>query len=306
MNSSGNTPPMVSQVTIDQVDEAERNSEAARQRRLAVDAEAQAVEKDIRSIKTRLRIARMKRACIIPLRRFFESWTTMPGGYVLLFAVGGSIGLLLSSSEGMPWLGRVASALISGSVLAVVGSVLFSNSDQQLEHECERLTDDHQRATHLLVKARSTAAQSVKLHEAAQQSLEVIRRLFDSRLNQIRSTPWEGFTGVVFEQFLRSIFEEWGYGVETTRTTGDQGVDLIVSKNGVRTAIQVKGYPGTSVGNAAIQEAHAGKSFYRCDSSAVITNSRYTSGAEALASSVNCHLIDAVGIRAMLDGSFPF
>jgi restriction system protein len=60
------------------------------------------------------------------------------------------------------------------------------------------------------------------------------------------------------------------------------------------------------VGNKAVQEAHAGKAFYGCDTSAVITNSRFSSGAVDLASKVNCHLIDAAGIREMLDGRFPF
>ena len=47
-------------------------------------------------------------------------------------------------------------------------------------------------------------------------------------------------TGVDFEDFLVSIFQELGYGVSTSRITDEQGVDLIVSKNGRKVAVQAE------------------------------------------------------------------
>ncbi len=54
-----------------------------------------------------------------------------------------------------------------------------------------------------------------------------------------------------FEQFLREVFLALGYEVAMTKVTGDQGIDLIVSRDGMRIAVQVNGY-FSSVGNEAV------------------------------------------------------
>jgi HJR/Mrr/RecB family endonuclease len=108
--------------------------------------------------------------------------------------------------------------------------------------------------------------------------------------------------GVPFEKYLEEVFLEWGYEVTTTKVTGDQGVDLIVSKGGVRIAVQAKGYPGSTVGNSAVQEAHTGMVHYRCQKCAVITNSTITSAARKLAEGVGCHLIDRTTLPLLIEG----
>uniref|UniRef100_UPI0034E4BC37 restriction endonuclease n=1 Tax=Enterococcus faecalis TaxID=1351 RepID=UPI0034E4BC37 len=70
--------------------------------------------------------------------------------------------------------------------------------------------------------------------------------------------------------------------VETTPASGDQGADLLVRLGSVRVAIQAKRYSGV-VGNAAVQEIFAAKQFYDTDFAMVVTNSRYTMPAKALA-----------------------
>lgn len=89
-------------------------------------------------------------------------------------------------------------------------------------------------------------------------------------------------SGVEFENFLKDYFEKRGYLATTTKASGDQGIDVIIEKNAVKTGIQAKCYSGT-VGNSAIQEAVAGKKFYNCDKVMVITNNFFTDSAIALA-----------------------
>ncbi|MFO0951963.1 MAG: restriction endonuclease [Isosphaeraceae bacterium] len=104
-----------------------------------------------------------------------------------------------------------------------------------------------------------------------------------------------------YENFLAAVFQELGYSVQTTRVTGDQGVDLIVSKHGRKSAIQAKGYPGSTVGNKAVQEVHTGMVYYGCQAAVVITNSTYTSSARDLAKKVGCVLIDRDGIPELIE-----
>lgn len=108
--------------------------------------------------------------------------------------------------------------------------------------------------------------------------------------------------GVEFENFLAEVFREHGYGVTTTKATGDQGVDLVVSKFGLSVAVQAKGYPGSTVGFSAVQEAYTGKDLYRCHGSAVITNSTFTKAARQAASNLGCTLIDGTQMRELIEG----
>ncbi|NGM83254.1 restriction endonuclease [Paenibacillus sp. 7124] len=84
--------------------------------------------------------------------------------------------------------------------------------------------------------------------------------------------------GVEFEHFLADVFRRKGYKVQLTPASGDDGVDLIIMKAGRKIAVQCKRYSGT-VGNSAVQEVFAGKSFYDCDEAMVVTNSTLTAPA---------------------------
>lgn len=90
--------------------------------------------------------------------------------------------------------------------------------------------------------------------------------------------------GAEFEEFVGLLFKKMGYSSQVTKQSGDQGLDVIASKNGTKVGIQAKCYSNT-VGNSAVQEAVAGKSFYNCDKVIVITNNYFTSAAMELARS---------------------
>ncbi len=88
--------------------------------------------------------------------------------------------------------------------------------------------------------------------------------------------------GKEFEEFLAKLFNKMGYKTEVTKHSGDQGIDVIAEKNGTKLGIQAKCYSG-AVGNSAIQEAVAGKNYYKLDKVLVITNSNFTNSAIELA-----------------------
>jgi restriction endonuclease Mrr len=129
-----------------------------------------------------------------------------------------------------------------------------------------------------------------------------IKGAFESRLNWLRTCQWRSMTGSYFEEFLAELFKQRGFQVEMTGKAGDQGVDLILSLDGLRIAVQAKGYTSGSVSNSAVQEAHAGMTHHRCHRAVVITNSRFTSGAIELAASVGCLLIDGDQIVDLING----
>lgn len=97
--------------------------------------------------------------------------------------------------------------------------------------------------------------------------------------------------GSEFEYFICELYTKMGYRAEVTKQSGDQGLDVIAEKGDKKIGIQAKCYSGT-VGNSAVQEAVAGKSFYHCDKVVVITNNFFTSSAKELAQSNDVILWD--------------
>ena len=93
-------------------------------------------------------------------------------------------------------------------------------------------------------------------------------------------------TGTEFEEFIALLFKKMGYSSQVTKQSGDQGIDVIAIKNNTRIGIQAKCY-SNAVGNAAIQEAVAGKNFYNCDKTVVVTNNYFTTAAIDLAQANN-------------------
>ena len=97
--------------------------------------------------------------------------------------------------------------------------------------------------------------------------------------------------GSEFENFIALLFSKMGYSAKTTKSSGDQGIDVIAERNNLIIGIQAKCYGG-SVGNTAVQEAVAGKKYYNCNKIIVVTNNYFTASAIDLARVNNVILWD--------------
>lgn len=98
-------------------------------------------------------------------------------------------------------------------------------------------------------------------------------------------------TGREFEEFVCELFKRMGYKTIITKASGDQGVDVIAEKNGIKIGVQAKCY-SNAVPNKAIQEVSAGLKHYNLTKGLVITNNYYTTSASELAYSNNIILWD--------------
>ncbi len=94
---------------------------------------------------------------------------------------------------------------------------------QATEQEAERQRLEAERA-------KQAAAQ----REAERQRMEDERAKLVAMMvqQQKREEYWESLDGIQFEQELGELFRARGYSVKSTPTSGDQGVDLILAKNG--------------------------------------------------------------------------
>jgi hypothetical protein len=236
------------------------------------------------------------------IRRKLEGSTTRAGGLVLAYVVCGSLPLVVGHALGVHWT-IITGVLISvWSLLAYYGIRLFKPDDTELEFELAAWQRDLAALNREEVEANEQIQRATTSYEQARANFEHVLAEFLTRINRLRLTDWRMLQSIPFENFLVEVFLEWGYEVETTKTSGDQGVDLIVTKNGIRTAIQAKGYLSSTVGNEAVQQAYTGMAIYKCHRCAVITNSRFTASAQQAAAKVGCLLINGESIPLLING----
>ena len=191
----------------------------------------------------------------------------------------------------------------------------YRNNKTQTRLDCQSFKDD-------IVKYYSrfddeTAKLSEKKLRELQQKFDV-QLLEDipspSTSNVLDTSPYLQYGGVdaelnnvdlmeghAFEGWCADLLCKNGYqNVSVTPGSGDQGIDVLAEKNGVKFAIQCKCY-SSDLGNTPVQEAHAGKDFYNCDVAVVMTNQHFTKGAKELAEKTRTRLWDRDTLKSMLE-----
>lgn len=107
-------------------------------------------------------------------------------------------------------------------------------------------------------------------------------------------------SGVEFENYLISILKSKDYNTSGTPATGDQGADIIASKDDKVYVIQVKRH-SKPIGNKAVQEVVAARNYYKGDTGVVVTNNIFTPSAKSLAKRNDVILISGNEIPQIAD-----
>lgn len=103
-----------------------------------------------------------------------------------------------------------------------------------------------------------------------------------------------------YEKYISECLAELGFDAHTTKASGDQGADVLAEKNGVSFAIQCKKY-SSPVGNKAVQEANAGRDFYKCDYGVVVSNAGFTKSAKQAANACKIILLNDTRLEKLLE-----
>lgn len=119
----------------------------------------------------------------------------------------------------------------------------------------------------------------------------------------IISADYDNMEGHQFEHFCADILKKNGFeNVEVTRGSGDQGIDILATKDGIKYGIQCKCY-SSDIGNKAVQEAFSGKTFYHCHVASVLTNRHFTASAKELAESNGVLLWDRDYLNKLIENA---
>ena len=99
---------------------------------------------------------------------------------------------------------------------------------------------------------------------------------FNNHFQHNTTKDFDSMTGHDFEHFCADLLTKNGFiNVEVTPGSGDHGIDILAEKDDITYAIQCKCY-SKDINNAAVQQAHTGKSIYNKDIAVVLTNRGFT------------------------------
>lgn len=113
----------------------------------------------------------------------------------------------------------------------------------------------------------------------------------------------EQMEGIEFEKFMAALFESKGYShVERTLASGDQGVDILLTTEDRKVAVQLK-RQANPVGNSAVHAAYFGMAYYDADEAWVVTTSTFTPKAKEAARKTGVRLHGGSDIRRWLHES---
>lgn len=137
------------------------------------------------------------------------------------------------------------------------------------------------------------------------ESLAIIDELMDELAAPSLAAPVidvDGLSPEAYEGYCAEVLVSDGWDAVAGGGSGDQGVDILATKDGVKAVFQCKKY-SQPVGNKAVQEALAGKAFASADLAFVVSNSSYTASAYALADAAGVYLIHHSQLEDLSDYS---
>lgn len=123
--------------------------------------------------------------------------------------------------------------------------------------------------------------QRLKLDRQQQERFSRIRRL-----EQLK-----GMDPIAFEHFVGYLYQQQGYRVSTTVTSGDEGVDLFLQKGTKTAVVQCKRYSGT-VGQPTVRDLYGAMYHNQANEAILVTTGTISRPAEEWARGKPIRLVD--------------
>lgn len=139
--------------------------------------------------------------------------------------------------------------------------------------------------------------------EAEQKEAECQQQRSKQEINNIIKTDINSLSGVEFEKVCQQLVENMGFETETTKASGDGGIDLIAYNHqpllSGKYIIQCKRYTG-SVGEPIIRDLYGVVTSERANKGILMTTGYFTKSAIAFAEDKPIELIDGNKIQILL------
>ncbi|HEY2893153.1 MAG TPA: restriction endonuclease [Pirellulales bacterium] len=231
-----------------------------------------------------------------------HSFSRYGGMLILMTAVPAVLIVLASpfSPSALAYVLLISFGLVLAATLYVF--ISFYPDDAELAATIPLATDRLRLArAELLERTQRDAAERADILAAEQEQART-KAALESRLHWLRTCKWQEMTGRAFANFVSLVLEEHHYEVRRGQASGSAGADLVASRDGKQIAVVLHGDPGTAVDASAVSQAQAAAAQLGCQASAVVTNARFTSGAQEFAGRIGCKLVDAGQVADLIEG----
>ena len=176
-----------------------------------------------------------------------------PPGWLILWGCGGFVEYLIQRQ-------RMSSLEKSG-----LAERIRQYEDARQEWRLGMTADDRDRRA---VEREARIAQE----QARREELDAER----ARQRELQSY-WLSLRGVKFERELANLYKRQGYHIESTPTSGDQGIDLILKKDDKTTIVQCKGHRNP-IGPAIARELFGSMTAFGADDAILACTGGFTRG----------------------------
>lgn len=144
----------------------------------------------------------------------------------------------------------------------------------------------------VLVSRDSSEINPIDITPLDHPNIDALVKTKDESEMEIDMAYVDSLSGREFELFTGELLKSIGYqNVTVTKSSGDQGIDVLGTLDKQKVAFQCKHYQG-HVGNRAVQELYTGAAYYNCDTAILVSNSLFTDSACILAKRLKIKLWD--------------
>ncbi len=148
-----------------------------------------------------------------------------------------------------------------------------------MREEAERVRQEEERVQQEAEKERREAERAQRRAERTRSKAETARLEVERARRRKFEDYWMSLTGTEFEREMARVFRALGYRVKSTPSSGDGGVDLILTRSGKTIVVQCKAHKNP-VGPAIARELFGSMIHFKADEAILACTGGFTGGVE--------------------------
>jgi restriction system protein len=143
--------------------------------------------------------------------------------------------------------------------------------------------------------------EELQLHELYQTTAEAAVKEAEQAIQRKKHSYWAFLDGYAFERATAEVLNKHRFNARVTPGSGDGGVDIQVTRNGLRGVVQCKAHVAC-VGPHVVRDLYGVIHHLRADFGIIVSRGGFTRGAIEFARDKPIHFLDTDDLIAMQEG----
>jgi hypothetical protein len=122
-----------------------------------------------------------------------------------------------------------------------------------------------------------------------------------SRYEKTQNTYWKSLKGIKLEKVIAELYKKMGYSVQMTKASGDEGIDLILSKKDETIVVQCKGHE-KPIGVGVARDIYGSMMHFGANKAILVCPAGFTKGVVQFMTNKPIQLISADDLVRISEG----